>query len=144
MLKLKILAILCSLFFAINLIADDDEHKKYKDYKEKYYKSSKSHFYRNLDYLKLSDEQSEKLKEILINYKIDYKKFYKFKKTKEYELSKLFEKNSFSNDEYKKIYNEIKEKSLNLEILIFSEIHAILNEEQREKFSYFLEEWKVE
>lgn len=145
MLKLKILALLCSIFLSMSLMADDDDyHKKFKEYKENYYKSSSSHFYRNLDYLNLSNEQSSKLKEILIKYKVDYKKFYKFKKIKEFELSKFFKDDKFSKENYISIYQEIRNRALEIEVSIFSEIHNILDKEQREKFSHFLEEWRVE
>jgi Spy/CpxP family protein refolding chaperone len=139
MIKLKILALLCSIIFASSLFADDhnEEHEKHKE-------SHKHHFYKNLDYLNLDKQQLNNLKEVLINYKKEYKKFYKFKAKKEKELAKFIKEENFDELSYKKILNEINTKAEKIELANLKKIHTILNKKQREEFSYFLQEWRVE
>ncbi|WP_428026464.1 Spy/CpxP family protein refolding chaperone [Arcobacter sp.] len=146
MIKLKILALLCSFFFVFNLFADDykEHHEKFEEYKNRFYKSSKNHLYKNFDYLNLNQNQLSSLKNVMKTYKLEYKRFYKFKMEKEKELEVLIKKDSFDELTYKKILNEINSKAMDLEINNLKKVHAILNEQQREKFSYFLEEWRVD
>jgi len=142
MIKLKILALLCSIAFFSNLFADDhnEYHEKFEDYKE----SHKHHFYKNLDYLDLDKQQLSNLKKVLIEYKKEYKKFYKFKAKKEKELSTLIKKENFDEVAYKKILSQINTKAQEIELSNLKKIHTILNETQKEEFSYFLQEWRVE
>ncbi|WP_419766375.1 MAG: hypothetical protein ACNI28_06350 [Arcobacter sp.] len=142
MIKLKILALLCSIIFTSNLFADDhnEYHEKFEDYKE----SHKHHLYKNLDYLNLDKQQLSDLKKVLIKYKKEYKKFYKFKTKKEKKLSSFIKKEDFDEVSYKEILSEINTKAQNIELANLKKIHAILNKKQRKKFSYFLQEWRVE
>lgn len=147
MIKLKILVLLCSIFINLNLSADDDyrhHDKKFEEYKNKFYNSSKHHLYKNFDYLELDKNQKLKLKNILIEYKKVYKEFYKYKNIKEQELAFLLKDENIDVEKYKKIDNEINSYALDLEITNLKNIHNILNKEQKEKFSYYLKEWRVE
>ncbi len=145
MIKLKILALLCSLIICFNLFADDDYHdERFEKYKNQYYNSSKHHLYKNFDYLELNKEQRIKLKNILINYKKEYKKFYEYKNKKEQELAFLVKNENIDTNKYKKIAKEIESHAIDLELKNIQNIHKILNKEQKEKFSYFLKEWRVE
>lgn len=140
MIKLKILALLCSFLFTFNLLASDhnEDHEKFEKYKNKH------HLYKNLDYLNLSGNQLFSLKGVMKKYKKEYKKFYKFKKKKEEELSSLIKEKLLNEERYKAILSQINSKAMELEISNLKEIHGILNEKQKEKFSYFLQEWRVE
>jgi len=145
MIRLKILALLCSLIFSLNLFSDDDyEKEKFKEYKERFYNSSKHHLYKNLDYLHLNKQQYHTLKNILLEYKKEYKQFNKFKREKEKELANILKEEIFDEKKYKNIFNEIESKTLEIELNNFKKIHTILNEKQREKFSYYMQEWRVE
>lgn len=147
MTKLKILALLCSIFISLNLFADDDYHhedKRFEEYKDRLYTYSKHHFYKNFDYLELNKEQRVKLKNILIEYKKEFKKFYDFKNEKINELAFLLKDEKIDIEKYKKIDNEIKSYAQDLELKNLLNIHDILNKEQKEKFSYYLKEWRVE
>ena len=126
---LKIFLILSSLFLFVN--ADDDDHK-YK------------HSYKNLEYLELNPSQLEKIKDILIDFKHKYKDFYEYKDDKEDELKDIMKADIFDEKQYLEILNDIKTKASHLEIEKIKNIHTILDEKQRKKFSKYLQEWEVE
>ena len=126
---LRIFLLLSSLFLFVN--ADDDDHK-YK------------HSYKNLEYLELNSSQLEKMKDILIDFKHKYKDFYEYKDDKEDELKDIMKADIFDEKQYLEILNDIKTKASLLEIEKIKNIHTILDEKQRKKFSKYLEEWEVE
>ena len=126
---LKIFLLLSSLFLFVN--ADDDDHK-YK------------HSYKNLEYLDLNSSQLEKMKDILIDFKHKYKDFYEYKDDKEDELKDIMKADIFDEKQYLEILNDIKTKASLLEIEKIKNIHTILDEKQRKKFSKYLQEWEVE
>lgn len=129
--------LLCSLFLSFSLLADDEhEHKKKHIYK--------NHIYKNLDYLNLSKDQYREMKEILIDYRKEYEKFYKKKAKNEKELQELLKKEKFDKKEYENIAQDIQEEALELEIDTLNEIHSILSASQRARFSNYLREWRVE
>ena len=137
MIKLKILALLCSIIFTTNLFADKYEHhEKNEEYRH--------HIYKNLDYLNLDKNQLAKIKEVLKKYKKESKKFYKFERKKEIELAQIIEKKYFDEKAYEKVLDEINQKSKEIEVKNLKKIHDILNDEQKEKFSHFLKEWRIE
>lgn len=133
MIKLKIFVLLCSLFLSFSLLADDYEHKQ-----------NKNHIYKNLDYLNLSKDQYKEMKEILIDYRKEYEKFYKKKAKREKELQELIREEEFDKEKYENIAQDIHQEALELEIDTLEEIHSILSASQRKKFSYYLWEWRVE
>ena len=126
---LRIFLLLSSLFLFVN--ADDNDHK-YK------------HSYKNLEYLELNSSQLEKMKDILIDFKHKYKDFYEDKEDKEDELKDIMKADIFDEKQYLEILNDIKTKASLLEIEKIKNIHTILDEKQRKKFSKYLEEWEVE
>ncbi len=126
---LRIFLLLSSLFLFAN--ADDDDHK-YK------------HSYKNLEYLELNKEQLKQMKDILIDFKHKYKDFYEYKEDKEDELKDIMKADIFDEKQYLEILNDIKTKASLLEIEKIKNIHTILDEKQRKKFSKYLEEWEVE
>ncbi|WP_419771044.1 MAG: Spy/CpxP family protein refolding chaperone [Candidatus Marinarcus sp.] len=131
MTKLKIFVVLCSIFLSLSLFADKYEYNG-------------THTYKNLDYLNLDKHQYEKIKEILIDYRKAYAKYYKEKQKEEEKLQELMRKEKFDKHEYKDIVEEIYEDAISLEAKTLKKIHAILTQEQRVKFSYYLQEWRVE
>jgi protein CpxP len=132
---LKIFVLLCSFFIYNSILADDDyEHEN----------KSKHHIFRSLEYLNLDEIQYRKIREILIEYKKDYQKFYHYKSAKQKELEKLMQDDTFDKEQYIKIHNEIKIYSVEIEADKFERIHEVLTSKQRVKFSYFLEEWEIE
>lgn len=133
MIRLKILVLLCSLFLALNLYASEDLNKK-----------NHKHIYKNLDYLNLSASQYEDIKKVLIKYRKKYSKYYHKKEKEEKKLQQLFQKEHFDKDEYEEIIEEIHEEAIELEAKKLEKIHKILNAKQREQFSYYLQEWRVE
>lgn len=126
---LRIFLLLSSLFLFVN--ADDDDHK-YK------------HSYKNLEFLELKPSQLEKMKDILIDFKHKYKDFYEYKENKEDELKEIMKADIFDEKQYLAVLNDIKTKASLLEIEKIKNIHTILDEKQRKKFSKYLEEWEVE
>lgn len=130
---LKILIVLCSFIILSSSFADDDYDNDYKEQKHE-----KKHISRSLEYLDLNKDQYKKIKEILLIYKKDYKKFYNFKSLKEEELQDIMKNDIFDKKKYIEISNEIKNYSLELEADKFSKIHNVLNHKQRKKISYFI------
>ena len=126
---LKIFLILSSLYLFLNA---DDGHKKYK------------HSYKNLDFLDLNANQLEKIKNILIDFKNEYKEFYDYKENQEDLMKDLIEEKNFDEKQYLKIVSDIKIKAANLEVKRLKKIHDILDEKQREEFAEYLEEWEIE
>ena len=126
---LKIFLLLSSLFLFVN--ADNNDH---------WYR----HSYKNLDYLELNNEQTAKIKEILIEFKEQYKEFYEFKEKQEDRLRDILKDDTLNEKEYLTILNEIKSKASLLEVEKMRNIHNILNEKQRKKFSKYFKEWEVE
>lgn len=126
---LKILIVLISMVLFLNA---DDDHKKYK------------HSYKNLEYLQLERSQKEEIKGVLLSFKYKYKEFYKYKDEQEDILEDIIEENEFDEKLYYQTLMKIKERAAQLEVAKLKEIHKILDEEQREKFSDYLEEWQVE
>jgi Spy/CpxP family protein refolding chaperone len=132
----QILILLGSIICSTYLLGDGykDKHKKYKN----------NHIYKNLDFLDLDKKQYFKIRDILINYKKKYKIYYQYKEQEESKLQKLVKNNIFDKERYKIILKNIKNKAIEVESTNIEKIHSILNKEQREKFSYYLEEWEVE
>lgn len=135
MIKLKILTLFCSLFLISQLYADE----KYKTTN-----STNTHLYKNLDYLLLDDTQEEEIKEILIDSKKKFSKYYKKKQKAQKKLQKLMQEEHFDKDEYEDTAEDIVEEAIELEAKIFKQIHKVLTPAQREQFSYYLQEWKIE
>ena len=133
----KILMILCSVIL-LSSFADDDYDEDDDDYKKD--KHTKMHISRSLEHLDLNKNQYIKIKVILLAYKKDYKKFYKYKTSKEKHLQELMKNEIFDKVKYINIHNEINTYSLNIEANKFKQIHDILTKKQRRKFSYFLGE----
>ncbi|MFV0564144.1 Spy/CpxP family protein refolding chaperone [Malaciobacter mytili] len=103
-----------------------------------------NHIYKNLDFLMLDKIQQEKLKEILISHKKRYEKFYIYKQKEEKKLQELIKQDYFDEKKYEDIAEDIAEEAIELEVKTLKKIHKILTKEQREKFSLYLQEWKVE
>ena len=136
MIKLKILTLLCSLFLSFSLYGDHDYKHKHED--------KKPHIYKNLDYLNLSQLQYEEIKEILKDYKKDYENFNKKRQKRERKLQELLTQEEFNKEKYESITKEIQEDATTLEVKTLKGIHSILSPSQRESFSYYLREWRVE
>lgn len=134
MIRLKILTLICSLLLSFSLIADDDyEHKHKKD-----------HIYKNLDYLNLSKYQHKDVKEIVVEYREKYEKFYKNRQELEKRLQELLREEKFDKERYEQISKEIHKDAIELEAETLQKIHSVLSASQRERFSYYLREWQVE
>ena len=84
------------------------------------------------------------MKEILIDFKKQYKEFYEFKEKQEDRIRDILRNDIFNEKEYLTILNEIKSKASLLEVQKMNNIHNILNEKQRKKFSKYFKEWEVE
>jgi Spy/CpxP family protein refolding chaperone len=54
------------------------------------------------------------------------------------------QKEYFDKNKYEDIAEDIAEEAIELEIDIFRKIHSILTPAQRERFSKYLMEWKIE
>lgn len=120
------------LFIVSALFSDTFEHHDEK------------HINKELSHLNLSQEQNEKIKEILKEFKRDLKEYRNFKENIDDEIKKVFMKDSFNKEELNKLYNEQYEKTKEVEIKLLKNIHTVLSRKQREEFTQYFDEWKVE
>lgn len=136
MIKLKILTLFCNLFllFSSSLYGDDNFKKEFKEL----------HIYKNMDYLELTTTQENQIKEILLSCKKEFSKYYEKKQKAQKKLQKLIQKKHFNKEKYEDIAEDITEEAIELEIKIFKQLHKILTPHQRKKFSYYLQEWRIE
>ncbi len=132
MIKLKIFTLLCSIFLTLNLYAN------------KNYELKDTHIYKNLDYLELNASQEKQIKEILIECRKEFSKYYAKKQKAQNKLQKLIQEQEFDDDKYEDITEDIAKEAIELEIKIFKQIHQILTPKQREEFSHYLQEWRIE
>ncbi|WP_295020598.1 hypothetical protein [Sulfurimonas sp.] len=136
MIKLKILTLLCSLFLSFSLYGDGNYKHEHEE--------KKHHIYKNLEYLNLGKNQYKEMREILLEYKKDYEKFNKKREKREKKLQELMREDEFSKEKYEEIVKEIQKDATTLELKTLKRIHSILSPSQRESFSYYLREWRVE
>ncbi|MDQ1340925.1 MAG: hypothetical protein QG567_2083 [Campylobacterota bacterium] len=121
------------LFFIVTgLFSDNFEHHDEK------------HINKELSHLNLSQEQNEKIKKILKEFKKDLKEYRNFKENIDEEIKKVFMKDSFNKEELNKLYNGLYEKTKEIEIKLLKNIHTVLSKKQREEFTQYFDEWKVE
>jgi Spy/CpxP family protein refolding chaperone len=132
MIKLKILTLFYSLIVCVSLYATDTSYDK------------TGHIYKNLDYLNLNQEQEKKIKDILIGSKKEFSTYYEKKLKVQKELQKLIQEEHFNEEKYEDLSEHLLEDAIEIEITLFKQIHKILNPSQREQFSHYLQEWKVE
>ena len=125
---LKIFLILCSITLILN--ADSKHEHKYS--------------YKNLDYLNLDEKQVKAIKNILVELKDDYKKFYEYKDEIEDEIEDIIEGPNFDEKLYIQKTMEMKKKATILEAKRIKKILEILNEEQRDEFADHFKEWIIE
>ncbi len=112
--------------------ADTDDYKK------------ELHLPNDLSFLKLNNDQKEKLKHILKEHRIKLKKLHEKEEEWEEELKKEFVKDKFDKEEFKRKNLAIKKRIVEIEAEFFEKIHSILNKEQREEFIEYIEEWEIE
>ena len=135
---LKIFLVLISLSIFLN--ADND----FEDYKSKYYKNQKYNIYKNFDFLNLDSQQYLLMKNILIEYKEEYKELQKYKHVVEKKIENLVEEENFDKEKFITILKDLKYKQLEIEAYKIERIHNILSKKQRKKLAYYIEEWELD
>lgn len=105
---------------------------------------NEKHINKELSHLNLSQEQNEKIKEILKEFKRDLKEYRSFKENIDNEVKKVFMQDGFNKEELNKLYSELYEKTKEAEIKLLKNIHTVLSRKQREEFTHYFDEWKVE
>jgi len=126
---MKILKIFLLLISFVLILNADNKHK---------------YSYKDLDYLDLNEDQVKAIKNILVELKDDYKKFYEYKDEQEDILEDIIESDNFNEELYYKIVMDLKTKATKLEVKRIKKIHEVLNKKQREEFADYLEEWEIE
>lgn len=104
----------------------------------------KNHTPRDLSCLELTVEQNNKINKILIDYKKTLLEFNDYKKEKEILIKNYIKSKNFDKDFYFSIKSDMQKKGLAIETNFFDKIFKILDDNQKEAFLYFLEEWRVE
>ena len=99
---------------------------------------------KDLSYLELSQDQKERVKGILKQYRIDLKAFREFKEKMENQKETLLIQERLNEEDLHVINQTISQKANTIESRFLLQMHTLLSPEQRQKFAQNLEEWEVE
>jgi len=123
--------LLLIFLLSLSLYADHDGRKEHQLSKD-------------LSYLELSQDQKERVKGILKQYRVDLKDFREFKEKIKDQKENLLLQESVNEEDLQKISQAITQKATRIESHFLVQMHTILTPEQRQKFAQNLEEWEVE
>ena len=123
--------LLLIFLLSLSLYADHDGRKEHQLSKD-------------LSYLELSQDQKERVKGILKQYRVDLKGFREFKEKIKDQKENLLLQESVNEEDLQKISQAITQKATRIESHFLVQMHTILTPEQRQKFAQNLEEWEVE
>ncbi len=119
------------LMFNIAL-ADDDYYEK-----EHYYS-------KDLSYLNLNGFQMQIVREIIKEYREDLKEYRRLKNEAYQKKQRLFLSREFDAKKLREINSKLSKKSLQIEESFLKKMHKVLNEQQRLKFVWYIDEWEIE
>jgi len=109
------------------------------------YEHEKEHYYRkDLSYLYLNKSQKSKVKQVLKEYQKELRKYIELKKDIARKKRKLFMQKDFDKDKVKMLTKKLFEFSGKIEANFLNNMHKILNQKQRKKFSRYMHEWEIE
>lgn len=112
------------LFLTLNLFADHD------------------HFIaKDLTHLNLSDSQYEKIKKELKAYQKSMKKFRHKRKESLIQKKRIFLKDNLDLEALRVLDLELAKEFSRIKLELLYKLHSTLDENQREKFLYYLKEW---
>ena len=123
--------VLLILLLTLSLYADHDGKKEHQLSKD-------------LSYLELSQDQKERVKGILKQYRVDLKAFREFKEKMENQKETLLIQERLNEEDLHVINQTISQKANTIESRFLLQMHTLLSPEQRQKFAQNLEEWEVE
>ena len=123
--------VLLILLLTLSLYADHDGKKEHQLSKD-------------LSYLELSQDQKERVKGILKQYRVDLKAFREFKEKMENQKEALLIQDRLNEEDLHVINQAISQKANTIESRFLLQMHTLLSPEQRQKFAQNLEEWEVE
>ena len=123
--------VLLILLLTLSLYAEHDGKKEHQLSKD-------------LSYLELSQDQKERVKVILKQYRVDLKAFREFKEKMENQKEALLIQERLNEEDLHVINQAISQKANTIESRFLLQMHTLLSPEQRQKFAQNLEEWEVE
>ncbi len=129
---MKYILILAVLFTF--LVSDED----YEEHEREHYYS------KDLSYLSLDKEQKTRVKKILKEYQKELKKYIEIKKQIIKEKRNLFLKKRLNKEKIKELGTRLFEFANKIEVNFLNNMHKILNQKQRKKFSRYIYEWEIE
>ena len=109
-----------------------------------YADNDKHHYRKDLSYLELTHTQKKQMKSILKEYRHKVKDYREYKEDLIEEKEELFLEQILDEDNIRNINQKISEYATKIEIDLLKQIHAILSQEQKEKFEKYIEEWEIE
>jgi len=121
------------LFLNSILFAEHDEH----EYQE-------HHLPLDMSYLKLSENQYEKLVKIVKRFQYDRKEFNEEEKEIREKISKLFMSDTFNRDEFVRLSKKLSSLSIEIQTDFFEKIHTLLTNDQKKNFIEYMQEWEIE
>lgn len=104
----------------------------------------KHHYTNDLSYLELSHTQKKQMKAILKEYRHAVKEYRDYKHDLTEDKEDLFLDEVLDEDKIRSINQKISEYATKIEINLLKQIHAILSQEQKQKFEEYIEEWEIE
>ena len=113
-------------------------------YADKHEFHSEHHLNKELSHLDLSQEQNIQVKIILKEFRGELKKFKELEEEIEDKRKDLFTAESLDTDALDVLNQTLDEKSHTIEKEFLKKIHAVLTQEQRKRFIYYFDDWKVQ
>jgi Spy/CpxP family protein refolding chaperone len=129
----KIIIPILGLFLSLSIVADDDD-----------FNQEENHIHKSLEHLNLSTQQRTQIKMILKSSTKSFHEFYEKKENYEEKLKTIIQNERFDAQLYIKTKEEISKKAIALEAKILKNMHEVLTQKQRKRFTYYLKEWKFE
>ena len=109
-----------------------------------YADKNEHHYKKDLSYLELSHTQKKQMKSILKEYRHKVKDYREYKHDLIEDKEELFLDKVLDEDKIRNINQKISEYATKIEINLLKQIHAILSQEQKQKFEEYIEEWEIE
>ncbi len=107
-------------------------------------KDTSGHIPKNLQNLKLTTLQYDKLKIILQQHRSKLLELHQEEEKLETMLKELFKSEKFDQDTFLSKKEKLKLKMATIETDFFLKLHKLFNSKQRELFSQYIEEWEIE
>jgi Spy/CpxP family protein refolding chaperone len=109
-----------------------------------YEEHSTKHINKELSHLKLTKKQNRKIKLILKEFRKDLKSYRELKRDIQKRREKIFLKDNLDLNKLNRLNYSVDIEAHKIENKLLSQVHIILNKNQRREFIYYFDDWEVE